>query len=570
MKLAQPSDSVEIEPVSDCRRHPKQLKTERKAALLAMFFLSKTHVKKIIGALYLTVCFACLPLAQATGQVLKKDNGLYQLLVDGQPFVMLSGELHNSTSSSLDYLAPVWQKLKAMHLNSVIASISWEQFEPQEGIYDYSLIDGIIHQAEENGLKVALIWFASWKNGDSSYAPLWVKQDTRRFFRAKSKEGKLLRIVSPLCNAARKADAKAFAALMKRIGERDKNKMIILMQVENEIGVFLDFDYGEEAGKQYRQEVPQVLLSYLKENESLLSTELKNRWIENGRKEKGNWRTVFGDNPDSKEFFMAWQYTAYVQEISKQGKAEHNIPMYVNAWLEQYRDGQPDYPRGGPVAKVMDIYKAGAPAIDWISPDIYLPEFREICVQYHRADNPLFIPESIRETGRAFYALAEHDALCFAPFGIEDGYADPEFIAGYAVLHELLPTIIQYQGSGKMRAFYKQKTENHTAVEFNDYKVIIYYEGENTPAYGLIIQIADDEFLCAGIGARLHFFAQNNKLTTDIATVWEGKYENTLWKTTCWLNGDETGVHNFLRLWGREGAVKTPGIYRVKLYNLMD
>jgi beta-galactosidase GanA len=503
---------------------------------------------------------------QANAQALQKEKNGYRLLVDGKPFVMLSGELHNSTSSSLEYMAPVWQKLKAMHLNSVIASISWEQFEPQEGVFDYSIIDGIIRQAEENEMKVAIIWFASWKNGDSSYAPLWVKQDTKRFFRAKNPEGNPIRIVSPLCEAAKKADAKAFAALMKRIKEQDKKQTIILMQAENEVGIFYDFDYCEASQKQFRQLVPPTLLSYLKANESHLSSEIKSCWIENGRKTKGTWTDVFGDNAKAKEFFMTWQYATYIQEVVAQGKAQYDIPVYVNAWLEQYRDGQPDYPRGGPIAKVMDIYKAAAPAIDWVSPDIYLPTFREICAEYHRTDNPLFIPESTREGGRAFYALAEHDALCFAPFGIEDGYNDPEFIAAYSVLNELLPTIIQYRGSGKMHAFFKQAKEDHAVIEFDNYKIIAYYEGENAPNYGLIIQTDDDEFIISGIGARLHFFSKNNKLRADIATVWEGKYENNAWKTTRWLNGDETGAHNFVRLWGREGSVKMPGVYRIKLY----
>ena len=521
-------------------------------------------VKKVIAVVCLSLC---LPPVQAKAQALQKEKNGYRLLVDGKPFVMLAGELHNSTSSSLEYLAPVWPKLKAMHLNSVIASISWEQFEPQEDVYDYSIIDGIIRQAEENEMKTVIIWFASWKNGDSSYAPLWVKQDTKRFFRAKNKEGHPMRIVSPSCEAAKQADAKAFAVLMKRINEQDKKQTILLMQAENEVGIFHDFDYCEASQEQFRRPVPATLLSYLEANESHLSSEIKSSRIENQRQTKGTWTDVFGDNADAREFFMAWQYATYIQEVAAQGKAQHNIPVYVNAWLEQYRDGQPDYPRGGPVAKVMDIYKAAAAAIDWISPDIYLPTFRQVCAEYHRADNPLFIPESTREGGRAFYALAEHDALCFAPFGIEDGYADRDFIAAYSVLNELLPTIIQYRGSGQMHAFLKQTKEDHAVIEFDNYRIIAYYEGENAPNYGLIIQTGTNEFLISGIGARLHFFSKNDKLQADIATVWEGRFDNNAWKTSRRLNGDETGAHNFVRLWGRESDVRTPCIYKVTLYS---
>src|ERR1035437_3173738 len=108
-----------------------------------------------------------------------------RLYVDGKPFIMVSGELHNSSSSNLTYLAPIFPKLKEMGLNTVIASIAWEQFEPQEGKFDYALIDGIIAQARENNLKLCILWFASWKNGLSTYTPLWVKKDTKRFFKLK-------------------------------------------------------------------------------------------------------------------------------------------------------------------------------------------------------------------------------------------------------------------------------------------------------------------------------------------------------------------------------------------------
>src|ERR1035437_3411334 len=85
---------------------------------------------------------------------LRKEGNITRLYVDGKPFVMVAGELHNSSSSNLTYLAPIFPKLKEMGLNTVIASIAWEQFEPQEGKFDFSLIDGIISQARENNLKL--------------------------------------------------------------------------------------------------------------------------------------------------------------------------------------------------------------------------------------------------------------------------------------------------------------------------------------------------------------------------------------------------------------------------------
>lgn len=546
-----------------------------------------------------TFLFVCAPILSllANDPTIQKENGITRLMVDGKPFIMLSGELHNSTSSTLEYLEPMMMKMKAMNLNSVIASISWEQFEPKEGTYDYTLIDGIINQAEKYNLKVCVIWFATWKNGQSTYAPEWVEKDTQRFFRIKEKNGSNTNIISPFCERAMFADAKAFAALMKRIKEVDKNKMVIVMQPENEVGCFQDIDHGKEAQDQYKKAVPAAFLSYVKKNESTLMKELKNRWVENGKKTKGSWIEVFGDNPDSKEFFMAWQYATYIQEVVRQGKQEYTIPMYVNAWLVQFEGQLPgDYPCGGPVSKVMDVYKAAAPSIDWCSPDIYLATYKEVCAMYLRNDNPLFIPETIRDAGRVFYAFAELNAMCVAPFGIEDGASDMQLISGYKVLNELLPVIIQYQGTGKMRGYLKQKGEKGTSFTMGNYIVNINYQGNEDPSYGLVIQTGPDEFILSGMRSSVWFSATDPQQKTGIAYTWEGGYTNGTWKTLRWLNGDEASADGF-GMYGRKSYYATtltqagelppqpiegmeqkagtevkeiiePGIYRVKLYTI--
>lgn len=472
---------------------------------------------------------------------LKDHNGTTRLFADGKPYLMLSGELHNSTSSTLEYLEPVWQKVKGMHLNSVIASVSWEQFEPREGQYDYSMIDNIINLAGKYQTKVALIWFASWKNGLSSYAPIWVKQDGKRFHRVRNAIGEQTSILSPFCWATCDADAKAFAALMRRIKEKDKDNMIVTVQIENEVGCFQDIDYSQEALDSFEQEVPAAFLSYLKKHENTLEAELKDCWTTYGKKMKGNWQDVFGVSPDAKSFFMTWQYASYIQKIAEAGRAELNLPMYVNAWIVQYPGELPGkYPNGGPVSKVMDIYKAAAPDVDWCSPDIYLANYKEICGMYHRQDNPLFIPESTLNPGRAFYAFAEHNAICYAPFGIEDGAEDVGFMEAYAVLKELLPIISNYQGSGKMRGFLKEKGEKSNRIQLGDYEINIVYNQKEQDAYGLIIQTAEDEFLVAGIGARVEIKSKDKMVKTEFAHIWEGRYKDDRWFTTRWLNGDES------------------------------
>src|SRR5271170_140192 len=119
-----------------------------------------------------------------------------QLIVDGKPFLMLSGELHNSSASSLDYMKPIWPGLAAMHLNTVVTPLSWELIEPQEGKFDFALVDGLLAQARAANERVVFLWLASWKNGMSSYAPVWVKQDTNRFPRV-VEHGNEVEILSP-------------------------------------------------------------------------------------------------------------------------------------------------------------------------------------------------------------------------------------------------------------------------------------------------------------------------------------------------------------------------------------
>ena len=134
---------------------------------------------------------------EVPSKLVKNEHGSWQLIVNGKPFIMLAGELHNSSASTTEYLNSLWTPLKTLNLNTVLAPIAWEQFEPQEGIFDYTLINNMIDGARKNGFKLSILWFGSWKNGESSYAPTWVKEDTKRFFRVKNVEGKEIETLSP-------------------------------------------------------------------------------------------------------------------------------------------------------------------------------------------------------------------------------------------------------------------------------------------------------------------------------------------------------------------------------------
>jgi Domain of unknown function (DUF5597)/Glycosyl hydrolases family 35 len=529
-----------------------------------------------------------------------------QLIVDGKPFLMVAGELHNSTSSAPEYFSEAMQNAKDMNVNTVIASVAWEQFEPQEGKFDFSLVDFILKEANEKKLKVILIWFATWKNGESSYAPLWVKKDLNRFFRIKNKSGESMTAISPFCEAAMMADAKAFTALMKYIKTKDLQRSIIMMQPENEAGAFSEMDYNDIALSKYKEQVPGQLVQYLLTNKDYLEKELETAWLANGSKQQGTWAEVFGENNhDARNFFMSWYYASFMNTVCKQGKNILPLPMYVNAWLVQYPGEMPGkYPNGGPVSRVMDIYKAAAPDIDFIAPDIYLPNFKEVCSMYSRPSkkNPLFIPECERSNpGKAYYAFAEHNALGFGPFGIESLVSDDAYALSFNLLKdELLPIIEKYQGTGNMKAILKEGNEDTVSITLGQYKCFIEFTEKGKNAYGIIVQTSDDEFLVAGIHLKVSFLSNVASQKIQIGEVQEGGYKSEKWRTSRYLNGDETWHNSYLFAKGRNYSVgyenqkkvykeilapipvlnqnleanlkqlqvECPGIYKVKIYKI--
>ncbi|MFT6065585.1 MAG: hypothetical protein ACJAQX_001458 [Polaribacter sp.] len=540
--------------------------------------------------LAIAICFQVN--AQKNIPHLAKNGNATQLMVDNKPFLMIAGEVHNSSASTVEYMKPLFPKLKKMNLNSVFVTLAWEQFEPKEGTYDYTLVNAIIKNAKENNLKVCLLWFASWKNGESSYTPMWVKKDTKRFFRVKTKEGKKIETMSPFCEATKKADTKAFAALMKHIKEVDTDQTVILMQPQNEVGMFQDIDYNDISLELFEKEVAKTLMDYLKKNKKNLETYITKAWSKNKYKTKGTWKEIFGDTPEAKTFFTTWQYATYINNVAKAGRAEYNLPMMVNSWIVQKPEDLPGvYPNGGPVSRVIDIWKAAAPDIDIQSPDIYLENFKEIVAMYHREDNPLLVPESTSEVGRAFYAFGEHDAICYSPFGIEDAADNFLFTKSYEVLTEVQHLIKKYQGTGNMVGILKEGNETFRDVFMGDYKVKVMYEKPNEPSFGIIIQEDNNEFIVIGMNMSIYFTSEVKKNIGYIGQALEGRFENEIWVTTRMMNGDETYHNSRLRVFGRtfkteneivketkkEGEpdayspatkkiITTPGIYKVFTY----
>jgi hypothetical protein len=485
-------------------------------------------------------------------------------------------------------MKPIWPKLADANLNTVLAAVSWELTEPQEGKFDFTLVDGLIKEARSHNLRLIFLWFGSWKNGVSTYVPVWVKKDLVRFPRVRDQNDKALEILSTFSDATRDADARAFAALMRHIKKVDGQRhTVIMMQVENEVGVLGDSrDRCKAANEAYNKPVPKELMDYLQKHKDTLLPEIHEAWQTGGFKTSGNWEDTFGVNkPYEKdwrkrssftdEIFMAWQYARYVNRIIEAGKAEYSIPMFVNAWLDQEGCPQPgEFPSGGPLAEVMDIWKAGAPQADMLSPDIYVPDFKARCEWYSRSDNPLFIPETRGDPNGAvnvFYAIGRHNAMGFSPFAIER-IAEPnsELAKCYGVLSKLASFILESQGKGTIAGVVLNGSNQVEKLQLAGYAIefkIMRRWGpmapENPTAAGIIISVGPDEFLVAGKGLTILFSeSPAGPLNVGLATVDEGTFVQGRWTPGRRLNGDEILSGKGLRFPGDSYSIQKVKLYR--------
>ena len=513
-----------------------------------------------------------LPAAETAQPHLEKHGAATQLIVDGKPFLILGAELHNSSSSSLDYMAPIWPKLKAIPLNTVLTPLSWQLVEPREGEFDFKLVDGLIKQAREQRLKIVFLWLAAWKNGMSSYAPQWVKSDTRRFPRV-VENGEQVEILSTLGRATVEADSKAFAAVMRHIKEVDSSEhTVLMMQVENEVGVLGDTrDHSPMADQAFESAVPAELMRYLSAHRTTLYPDLSELWEVNGGKTAGTWGQVFGESPRADEIFMAWNYSRYLQKVAAAGKAEYDLPMYVNTWLAGEDATPGSYPSGGPQPRVVDIWKAAGTAIDIYSPDIYQPNFTEWCRRYNRAGNPLFIPETnggAAGGANVFFAVGERASIGIAPFGIDSWTdADNELGKSYAVLEEMMPLLTQHQASGDMHGFVLDKTRPAETFVMNGMEVEvsldqIFGRGADT-GFGLVMTTGANEFLGAGKGFRVTF--RNRKDGAGhigIDVIEEGHFDGETWVGGRFLNGDENDQGKYWRFDSRKINIEKVTLYR--------
>jgi len=511
---------------------------------------------------------------------LRKQGTATQMMVDGKPFLARAGELLNSSATSLEYMKSVWPKLVEAKLNTLLPGVSWNQIEPQEGKFDFKVLDGVIQEARNHNLHLVLLWFGSWKNDSSSYVPDWVKRDFERFPRAQVAGGKSIELLSPVSDANRDADARAFAALMRHIKAVDgQQHTVIMIQVENEVGMRGDSrDRSPAANQAFAGPVPKELMNYLQQHKDTLIPEFRKVWEAAGFKTSGTWEEVFGQSRVTDGIFSAWNYARYIGRVVEAGKAEYPIPMYVNAALYGIGRGpQPTPSNGRPLDLVMDVWRAGGPRIDILSPDAYSEaDFEGFCAKYTQSGNPLFIPETSGGRGdaaRALYAFGRHDAIGFSPFAIDRWAGNDLELAGvYDLLSRLTPLILEHQGKGTMSAVRLGPNDPPQKVQVGNYTLEASFlippgsrassvARETLPyAAAIFIATGPDEYIVAGSAVRVAFSPNTpGPPLAGLGTVEEGTFVNGRWVPGRQLAGDDTGQGDFLGLWGHWKSLGWPG-----------
>jgi len=499
------------------------------------------------------------------------------------------GELENSTASSLPYLNTLWPKFVAMHFNTLIAPVYWQLIEPQEGHFDFTTVDGLIRGARANHMHLVLLWFGSWKNSMSCYVPDWVKENEQRFPRAELPDGRGLEILSALSGNNLNADSAAFVALMKHLRAIDSaDRTVLMIQVENEIGMIPKArDYSPAANAAFNAPVPAALTSYLAARRDTLAAALRQAWEGHGSRFGADWTDTFGPGPMTDELFNAWIEARYTDKVAVAGKAVYSLPMYVNAALIRPGRLPGQYPSGGPLPHLFDIWRAAAPAINFFAPDIYFPNFVEWANRYQRPDNPLFIPESGRADAAnlgadAFYAYAQLDAVGFSVYAPEFLSADDQKTLGqaYSVLDQLTPLIVANQGTGRLIGIRTRTnfdgTEDLKPQQFtlggfafaarftqpNPVAIGAHAEPPIPGAHGgLILQLGPSDYLVAGTGMILTFSVPgSSQQQAGIDSIREGKFVNGVWTPGRNLNGDDDNQGRWLTL--------PPGSFTIRLVKL--
>jgi hypothetical protein len=461
-------------------------------------------------------------------------------MVDGRPFFPLGGQSSTASAYNDKESETAFKAVKLLHGNTLWTNVYWEHIEPEEGKFDFTMVDDLLASARRYGLKLILLWFATWKNATMDYAPDWVKTNPQRFKRVISPSGMDLWTLSSHCKANFEADKKAFIAFCKYLKVKDTDHTVISIQIENEPGILgSDRDYGPEGQTLFNSPVPTGLIASMKKYGK---GPVYDSWQKEGGKESGTWPELFGW--PAGEFMTAWSIASYIDRLAEAGKVVLNLPMYINVWLSEVRRMESrwglagaSYPSGGAVTKTLDIWKWCTPHIDLIAPDIKhqnIRVFESICATYCRDDNPLFFPETPPALS-LFRAIADYNLIGYSRMHLlesivaEDGSLRPGSKVGTDTIRSIaasIPLLLKYQGTGKIHAVVQEEDIDAQLLDMDGYLGSAVFAGGYMPRIdkdwrhdspeeikpappdpnrgrGLVFQANKNEFYLVGVNYRL-------------------------------------------------------------------
>jgi hypothetical protein len=425
-------------------------------------------------------------------------EGRPRLVVDGKPFLILGLQWDCDSCFSPAEMNPLFPHAARMGANTAALPTYWREIEPTPGKYDFTMVDERLRMAKENNIWLVLLWFATWKNACSFYAPDYIRGNPQQFPLALDREGQPTVSQCPSSQETWQRDRDALAAMMAYLRDHDHERRVISVQIENEPGI-------------------------LGSDRCYCST-CTQRFIEE------KWENRYGVN--AQEAFSVVSIAKYIDRLAVEMKQIYPIPLYTNVWLANSTSipGR-DYPSGGGVPLMFDLFRQNCSHLELVAPDIYSQGYRDferLCTTYTTPDNPLYIAEhSSSLNGRSernvFYAIGQHGALGFDPWAIDtpcpEWYGEPlvdslngkwalhaEWLRdSYVAISRAVTPIVNAQGTQQLFTFVQEPGESGAYWNADGYDAVVTYTDREGAGRGMVIQRSAHEFVIIGVGFNIQF-----------------------------------------------------------------